>query len=94
MKSSLPGEKKDAEKKILAATLCRTREPWDDNLQRLQVPFFRGDVSVGLASECDDDVAADAAQKHGAMYEAGQLSHDQATAYNNSFDALNIHALS
>ena len=57
-------------------------------------PFFRGDVSVGLASECDDDVAADAAQKHGAMYEAGQLSHDQATAYNNSFDALNIHALS
>ena len=57
-------------------------------------PFVRGDVSIGKASEGDDAVAADAAQKHGAMYEAGQLSHDPATAYNNSFDALNIHALS
>ena len=39
-------------------------------------------VSVGLASEGDDDVAADAGQKVGAMYEAEQLSQDQAIAYN------------
>ena len=45
-------------------------------------------VSIGKASEGDDAVAADAAQKHGAMYEAGQLSHDLATANNNSSNAL------
>ena len=49
MKSSMPGEKKDAEGKILADTLCRTWEPGNANLQRLQkVPFSVGMFRLGL----------------------------------------------
>ena len=53
-------------------------------------PFFRGDVSVALASVVDLDIGAgQLGEKEGGMLEAEQLSEDQAIT-NNSKDANNI----
>ena len=53
-------------------------------------PFFRGDVSVALASVVDLDIGAgQLGEKEGGMPEVEQLSEDQAIT-NNSKDANNI----
>ena len=53
-------------------------------------PFFRGDVSVALASVVNVDIeVGQPGHKEGGMHEAEQLSKDQAIT-NNSQDANNI----
>ena len=52
-------------------------------------PFFRGDVSVALASGVKADEAGELAEKESGKYEDEQLFKDQATN-SNSQDAENI----
>ena len=51
MTSSLPGEKKDAEKKISADIQCKTWDPGEASS-----PFFRGDVSDVLPPDGLDKI--------------------------------------